>query len=169
MDSLNKDISTHIGAGIRSDIDAEFDTESTVIDDARKLVALSDAAAAALPAARTRHAGLCERHVAANAVSKKALDDMWPFLAVIPAMGQEIYEEGVRRFEAKEVAMEAMWKAGSEEMAAEAEVNRLNDLRSSPEVTEARLIAEAANNRKVLRQLVGVRDAKDLPRKVRMM
>jgi hypothetical protein len=169
MDNLDKDISTHIGARIDADIDAEFDTQSTAIDDARELVALGDAAVAALPAARARHAVLCARHVAANAVSKKALDDMWPFLAVIPAMGQEIYEEGVRRFEAKEVAMEALWKDGCEAMAAEAEVNRLNDLRSSAEVIEARRILEAANDRKILREIVGVPDAHGLPRKVRTM
>jgi hypothetical protein len=169
METFNGDISTDIGAGIRSDIDAEFDTQSTVIANARKLVALGDAAVAALPAARARHAGLAARHSLANAVVNQSIDTLWPMLAIVPGRDPQVDAERMKQWKLNEKAMDAMLKAGDEAMRAEAEVSVLRETASSPEVTEARRILEAANDRKILREIVGVTDAHDLPRKVRTM
>jgi hypothetical protein len=154
MDRLGKDISTHIGAGIRWDIDAEFDTQNTVIDNARKLVALSDAAAAALPAARAQHAVLAARHSLANAVVNQSIDTLWPMLATIPGRDPQVDAERMKQWKLNESAMDAMLKAGDEAMRAEAEMSVLCETASSPEVTEARRILEAANDRKILREIV---------------
>jgi hypothetical protein len=159
METFNGDISTDIGAGIRSDIDAEFDTQSTVIANARKLVALGDAAVAALPAARARHAALVRQQVLANAANDRALDDLWPLLATVVGFDVRVDAARAMAWKANEVAMNEMRKVGGDAMVAGDEVSRLEKVVSGKAASEARRIVEAADDQVVLRTLVGLTTA----------